>query len=97
MNPGPQPDYIKGSLPAYVVKGVMQGLKRIGAGDMLKAGDSKQVGGEFLFTAETTGGGGEGESSGNTDVKVTWCHRMKNTRNHSLVPEIKRVLGVSTE
>ncbi|KAL8796563.1 MAG: hypothetical protein Q9182_007355 [Xanthomendoza sp. 2 TL-2023] len=43
-----------------------------------KGGDYWQVGGEFIFE----------------DGHVTWCHRMKNTRDHAEVPEIRRQLGL---
>lgn len=43
-----------------------------------KGGDYWQVGGEFIFE--------HGE--------VTWCHRMKNTRDHAEVPEMRRQLGL---
>ncbi|KAI9767767.1 MAG: hypothetical protein M1840_005448 [Geoglossum simile] len=43
-----------------------------------KGGDIRQVGGEFMFE----------------EGKVVWCHRMKNTRDHSEIPELRRVLGL---
>jgi AhpC/TSA antioxidant enzyme len=43
-----------------------------------KGGDIKQVGGEFMFE----------------EGKVVWCHRMKNTRDHSEIPELRQVLGL---
>ncbi|KAL8836346.1 MAG: hypothetical protein Q9170_002960 [Blastenia crenularia] len=43
-----------------------------------KGGDYWQVGAEFLFE----------------NGHVTWCHRMKNTRDHAEVPEIRRQLGL---
>lgn len=45
---------------------------------MLSGGDYRQVGGEFLFQ------GG----------KVTWCHRMKSTRDHAEVPLVRQQLGL---
>ena len=44
----------------------------------VKGGDVKQVGGEFLFE----------------DEKVVWCHRMRNTRDHAEVEELKRIVGL---
>lgn len=44
----------------------------------LKGGDFKQVGGEFLFES--------GE--------CTWVHRMKTTRGHAEVSEIRTLLGL---
>lgn len=43
-----------------------------------KGGDYWQVGGEFLFE----------------DGGVSWCHRMKNTRDHAEIPETRRQLGL---
>ena len=46
---------------------------------MLSGGDFWQVGGEFLFEA----GGG-----------VSWCHRMRNTRDHAEIGETRKRLGL---
>jgi len=46
--------------------------------DGLKGGDFKQVGGEFMFE----------------EGKVVWCHRMRNTRDHAQVPELRRIIGL---
>ena len=46
--------------------------------NMLSGGDFRQVGGEFLFQ----------------NGKVTWCHRMKSTRDHAEVPLIRQQLGL---
>ena len=46
---------------------------------MLSGGAPRQVGGEFLFE------GG----------KVTWCKRMRNTRDHAEIPEVKQLLGLT--
>ncbi|KAI9823773.1 MAG: hypothetical protein M1832_002330 [Thelocarpon impressellum] len=45
--------------------------------DAFKGGDLRQVGGEFMFD----------------EGKVVWCHRMRNTRDHAEIPELRRVLG----
>lgn len=44
----------------------------------LKGGDFKQVGGEFMFE----------------DGKVVWAHRMRHTRDHAEVSELRKVLGL---
>ena len=44
----------------------------------LKGGDIKQVGGEFLFENE----------------RLLWSHRMKNTQDHTEVPEIRQIIGL---
>ena len=46
---------------------------------MVQGGDFKQVGGELLFE----------------DGKVTWIHRMKNTRDHAEVDELRSMLGLT--
>ena len=44
-----------------------------------KGGDYWQVGGEFLFE----------------DGQATWCHRMKNTRDHAEIPDLRNKLGLN--
>ncbi len=46
--------------------------------NMLSGGDFRQVGGEFLFQND----------------KVTWCRRMKNTRDHAEIPLLRQQLGL---
>lgn len=45
---------------------------------MLSGGDYRQVGGEFLFSGE----------------KITFCKRMKTTRDHTEIPEVRKHLGL---
>ncbi|KAF2502406.1 hypothetical protein BU16DRAFT_7415 [Lophium mytilinum] len=45
---------------------------------VMNGGDYKQVGGEFLFE----------------NGEVIWCHRMRNTRDHAEVPELRKLLGL---
>jgi hypothetical protein len=47
----------------------------------LKGGDFKQVGGEFLFD----------------DGKCVWAHRMKHTRDHVEVSDVRQLLGLETK
>ena len=57
-------------------------LQEIKSGRKLfSGGDYRQVGGEFLFW--------EGE--------VTFCKRMKNTRDHAEIPEVRKSLGLDRE
>lgn len=44
----------------------------------LKGGNVSQNGGEFVFE----------------DGKVSWCHRMKNTRDHTEVVELQNIIGM---
>ena len=57
-------------------------LQSIKAGtNIFNGGDYWQVGGEFLFE----------------DGQVKWCHRMKNTRDHAEVTELRQRLGLDDE
>ncbi|KAF4630051.1 hypothetical protein G7Y89_g8093 [Cudoniella acicularis] len=31
------------------------------------------------------------------EKKITWCHRMRNTRDHAEIPELREVLGLESE
>lgn len=67
---------------SVVVNAVKSIFQEFRAGrNMLKGGDIYQVGGEFLF------------EEGN----VTWCHRMRNTRDHAEVSELRVALGLDGE
>lgn len=62
-----------------VVNAVKSIVQELRSGrNILKGGDLSQVGGEFLFE----------------EGKVTWCHRMKNTRDHAEIPELRVALGL---
>jgi hypothetical protein len=73
-----------GSKPSYMQSGLfINSVQSIFQGlssgkNALKGGDFKQVGGEFLFE--------------NGDC--TWVHRMKTTRGHSEVGELRNLLGL---
>lgn len=58
----------------------MQALKKIPSGLATKGGDHRQIGGEFLFELK-------GE-----EKQITWCHRMKTTRDHTEISELARIL-----
>ena len=49
---------------------------------MLSGGDFWQVGGEFLFGSDGT---------------VRWCHRMRNTRDHAELDQLRKELQMSGE
>jgi len=42
-------------------------------------------------------GNGLGYEHGFEEKKVTWCHRMRNTRDHAEIPELREVLGFEDE
>jgi hypothetical protein len=76
------------------VKSIVQGIKRVGSGDAWSAGDMSLNGGEFLFVRGGEGVEGEGKGDG---PRVEWCHRMRNTRDHTEVEDLKAVLGLNAE
>jgi hypothetical protein len=73
-----------GSKPAYMhtnmlINSVQSIFQGLGTGkNALKGGDFKQVGGEFLFE----------------NGECTWVHRMKTTRGHSEVSDLRNLLGL---
>lgn len=108
---GAKPTYMRRSMGSSIVMSIAQGLRSIPAGKALKSGNFSQVGGEFLFepsdmvTPVTTpreerhsGAGFEEEETRTVESKrVTWCHRMKTTRDHVEIPELMDILGLTME
>ena len=96
-----------------MLQSVRQGVSALGKGRALKGGDMHQVGGEFLFEpvematpmqspsdeAKKQLGNGSGGHLGvqGEEKRVTWCHRMRNTRDHAEIPELREVLGLDGE
>ncbi|KAK0671784.1 AhpC/TSA antioxidant enzyme-domain-containing protein [Cercophora samala] len=133
---GERPAYTKTHLVRSSLASVVQGLKQIPKGLAHKGGDSRQIGGEFLFepasgedvqspikelgewgNRDKTGDGESvtmgvkhrasetpsidgknmelgGDGSEGVDKIVSWCHRMRNTRDHAEVPELMEVFGM---
>lgn len=120
---GTKPAYMRKSMTRSIMDSVVQGIKQIPTGNVLKSGDQRQVGGEFLFeprdiiTPVSTpreenmqrvsafeepnepappknGKGPVERHSGNEEKRVTWCHRMKTTRDHAEIIELMEVLGL---
>lgn len=124
---GTKPAYMRKSMTRSIMDSVVQGIKQIPTGNVLKSGDQRQVGGEFLFeprdiiTPVSTPredkpqrvsafeeppsdpapvlGSGKGpapapDRRGGEEKRVTWCHRMKTTRDHAEIPELMEVLGL---
>ncbi|WDK23088.1 hypothetical protein CGRA01v4_14379 [Colletotrichum graminicola] len=67
---------------SHFFKAVYDALVNLPSGKTTKAGDGMRVGGEFVFE--------EGEE----EKIVTWCHRMRNHRDHTEVADLCRVLGL---
>jgi len=76
-----------GSKPDYIQKSIFYTtvasiMQGLKSGQhALKGGDFKQIGGEFLFE----------------NGEVTWCHRMRNTRDHAEIPDLRKVIGLDLE
>lgn len=153
---GTRPAYMNKSIFKSSVDSIVQGVKQIKNGLVLKAGDQRQIGGEFLFepvdikspevespshefdrklklddnkdkngkddnnngkeaaakTSEERLAEAEKRSRATSVVtdndndeqeepslveekKVTWCHRMRTTRDHAEIPELMEVLGLT--
>lgn len=122
---GTRPAYMRKSMIKTAAESVFQGLKQVKAGLATKAGDHRQVGGEFLFepvelvspsgtpfaerqieqafenakrddeNKEGIDGEGDDEGYEPEEKKVTWCHRMRSTRDHAEIPELMEVLGLT--
>lgn len=116
---GPRPAYMQGKSVAHtVISGVVQGLKQVKSGLVMKMGDQRQVGGEFLFEPaaptldtpistprseedkklelahEDDKPDGHADDPKVEEKRVTWCHRMRTTRDHAEMPELMEVLGL---
>lgn len=77
------PEYLDGkSMFQLGWEGVLNVLRQ--PQNTFKMGDWMQIGGEFLWVRD------EGE------WKCVWAHRMRTTRDHAEVAELKEQLGVDT-
>jgi hypothetical protein len=67
-------------MQSSIIGGAVHSIYQIikSGGSPWKGGDMKQIGGEFLFE----------------NGKPVWCHRMRNTRDHAEIPELRMVLGL---
>ncbi|OBT86076.1 hypothetical protein VE02_05725 [Pseudogymnoascus sp. 03VT05] len=93
---GARPEYLRRGMVTSTLASIVQGIKQIPAGRALVGGDMQQVGGEFLFepVGELAASPVTPKVGGEEEKKVVWCHRMKNTRDHAEVPELREVLGL---
>jgi hypothetical protein len=102
---GPRPEYQRQGTFMNMWQSIRQGVTNLGGGKM-KGLDWYQVGGEFLFEPKdlstpivSPGEEVNRQLGANNGVvyeekRVTWCHRMKNTRDHAEIPELREVLGL---
>lgn len=75
------------SMLSASLKSVMQGLTWKGGRGALQGGDHKQNGGEFWFVKDK-----ETKDATMGDWKVEWCHRMRNTRDHVEIADLREVM-----
>lgn len=87
---GKRPEYFRKGMVRLVAESMAQELGHISSGLIHKGGDSSQNGGEFLFSTKPSNTGGN-------EKQVTWCHRMTNTRDHTSIPTLARVLDLEAE
>lgn len=78
----PSPETLKSSLESIAL-----GLRHVPA--RCTASIRRPGGGERQEEGNSRLGEGEGE-----EKRVTWCHRMKSTRDHAEVPELMDLLGL---
>jgi hypothetical protein len=82
------PNYIRNNMLGGALKSIVQGFTWKGGRAALKAGPQSQNGGEFWFV--------KGEEDGPMGKwKLEWCHRMRNTRDHTETADLKKVMGVA--
>lgn len=98
---GAKPAYQRKSMFKSSLESFLTAVTYIPSGLATKSGDQRQVGGEFLFepagvvSPVTTPREESGPDGGAVEEKtVTWCHRMRTTRDHAEVPELMEVLGL---
>ncbi|PHH81777.1 hypothetical protein CDD82_7883 [Ophiocordyceps australis] len=108
LNLGDRPAYQRRSMVTGIVASIGQALRYVPAGLALRSGDQRQVGGEFLFEpmdpvtpldmaddeADCGLAGVETKGEPIETKRVTWCHRMRTTRDHAEIPELMEVLGL---
>ncbi|PFH58224.1 hypothetical protein XA68_14003 [Ophiocordyceps unilateralis] len=99
---GTRPAYMRKSMTKGIVDSIGQALRSVPSGLALKSGDHRQVGGEFLFEPLDVATPADEVAEHVVDVeperkRVSWCHRMRSTRDHAEIPEIIHVLGLQEE
>ncbi|KAH6683404.1 AhpC/TSA antioxidant enzyme-domain-containing protein [Halenospora varia] len=111
LNLGTRPEYQRKALVSMMTASFVQSLKMLKGGKAFQGGDYQQVGGEFMFepvdlttpicapgdNSKQLGAIGGNETESREEKRVTWCHRMKNTRDHAEIPELREVLGFDEE
>lgn len=84
------PKYIRRSLTGNMLRSMVQGIRRIPQGDALTAGGWDINGGEFLFELDDH----DLSKDCKGKWKLSWCHRMLNSRDHTEVEELLVELGL---
>ncbi|KAF2666078.1 hypothetical protein BT63DRAFT_416499 [Microthyrium microscopicum] len=79
LNIGSRPNYFRGTNEVKWVIGQIRDMRKVEENIRLKGGAWWWVGGEYLIR----------------DGKVTWCHRMRNYRDHVEMNVIKKLLQIA--
>lgn len=79
------PAYVQHSMALGMLKSALQGMKRIGHGDVRAAGDWSVQGGEFLFKRQ---------AQVEQEWTLTWSHRMRNSRDHTEVEQLMDIISL---
>jgi len=72
--------YFQRSIFTVAAQSAVQIVQRVLHGDASSGGPVSLNGGEFLYEVE------------GDNAEVSWCHRMKNTQDHSEIDELRNVL-----
>lgn len=87
------PKYIQRSMISSTVRSMVQVVKRIPEGDILTAGNWNVQGGEFLFERDTSF-----RDAKPSDLwELKWWHRMLNSRDHTEVDALLKVLSLPAD
>ncbi|KAK5937039.1 hypothetical protein PMZ80_010788 [Knufia obscura] len=87
------PRYIRRSLTGNALRSIAQGIRRIPEGDAHSAGGWDVNGGEFLFEISREGYTGMRKTPGSWNL--TWCHRMRNSRDHTEIEDLMAAIGLA--
>ncbi|KAG5923057.1 hypothetical protein E4U42_005056 [Claviceps africana] len=99
---GSKPAYMRRSMVVSTLLSIGQALRAVSQGLALSSGDQRQVGGEFLFEPLDVAMPARGQLDeddgelvrGAEEKRLTWCHRMRTTRDHAEIPVLRGVLGL---
>ncbi|KAK3327443.1 AhpC/TSA antioxidant enzyme-domain-containing protein [Cercophora scortea] len=71
-----------------------EGVGTAGAGEGSRGATSGESETSASLAETSLDGKDDGEAAAGEEKRVTWCHRMKTTRDHCEIPELMEVLGL---